>query len=346
MEYLHISQGVAAMYLVYHPDYLEHNKSISYHPESPQRLLAIINYLKEKKLWDREKIIRPASAEKSDILLCHTERLIKQVKTLSEKGGIIDADTPVGVGTYDIALRAVGGTIKACQIAIEHNDSAFAFVRPPGHHAERDRACGFCYFNNVAIAAEKVLLTENINKILILDIDVHHGNGTQDIFYTRNDVFYISLHQHPHTLYPGTGFPEETGGGAGKGFTANIALPPATDDDNYIYAFEKIVLPAINRFKPELIIVSAGFDTHRKDPLASLNLTEKTYEFIALKLKESAVAVVFSLEGGYDTYALSHGSESIINVFEEKYTPDPPKIENISEKTKAVISSLKKYLKL
>ena len=287
------------------------------HPESPKRIEVIVDFLKGFKHSGLE-VIGPEKADREVVELVHSPEYVEYIKVFSESGGghpLGDLDTVVSKRTYEVALYAVGTTLKILRkVIFGEYKVGFAAVRPPGHHAHRELAKGFCIFNNIAIAAKYLLENYGYRKIAILDIDAHHGDGTQEIFYTTDKVLYVSLHQDPKTLYPGTGFPEEVGEKEGEGFTVNIPLPPATGDKGYALALNSIALPIIELYEPEVLLVSAGFDTHHEDPLTDLNLTLKTYWRIGkalctlLRKVEGVVAV---LEGGY---ALNYLPKAILNL--------------------------------
>lgn len=239
----------------------------------------------------------------------HTREMIDRVRIASARGPVrLDADTTVSHQSYQAALRAAGGLLACCDAVMRGDvENAFAIVRPPGHHAERDRSMGFCLFNNVAVAARDMQERHGLPRIAIIDWDVHHGNGTQHIFDEDPSVFYASLHQHP--LYPGTGMRSEEGRGEGIGTTLNIPLPSGSDDDNYARAFEEVER-AVTSFQPDAILVSAGYDAHHRDPLASMSMTEAGFALLTDRVRQLAHdlcddRLIVTLEGGYDLDGLS-----------------------------------------
>lgn len=292
--------------LIYHPQFLDHDTGPQ-HPENSQRLKVILNELQNNQtLWQTLKQISPLPAEINDILRCHSQLLIDYVKQSCEKQPYhyIDADTVVCPKSFDIALLAAGtGIIAVDQIFSQKIRNAFALVRPPGHHATINQAMGFCLFNNIAIAARYAQAKYKVNKVLIIDWDVHHGNGTQDIFYDDPSVFYFSTHQYP--FYPNTGAADETGKDLGKGTTLNIPLATGTTAEKHRLAFNQGLKSIINKFHPELILISAGFDARKFDPLANLNLTdhdfiEMTQEVMQIAKQYANNRIISFLEGGYN----------------------------------------------
>ncbi|MGC1184436.1 MAG: histone deacetylase [Candidatus Dormiibacterota bacterium] len=275
------------------------------HPESPDRLRAITEQLySEPRLAHCPWRTAPAATDE-DILLVHTSRHLEHIRSLSASGGgWIDADTYCDGESLAVAVGAVGVSLAAVELATgSPATSAFALVRPPGHHATPERAMGFCLFNNVAIAVRHAQTKLGAERVAVVDLDVHHGNGTQDIFYQDGSVLYCSLHQLP--LYPGSGTAAERGIGAGLGQTINVPLAPGTGPDRWLAALREVVVPAIRQHHPQLVLVSAGFDALAGDPLAQLELLPETYAAAAQMLAQVAVDVaaaptVWVLEGGYD----------------------------------------------
>lgn len=256
--------------------------------------------------------ISPRRADEKDLELVHSRRQIEHVKHVCEAGGgVLDqGDTVVSSRSFDVALLSSGALLSCCDAVIGGSvRRAFAAVRPPGHHAEPDRAMGFCLFDNVAIAARYLQRRHGVGRVAIVDFDVHHGNGTQAAFEDDPSVLFISTHQHPGTCYPGSGNDWEVGEGAGRGATLNIPLMPGSGDEEMIAAFERKVIPKLNDFKPEILLVSAGFDAHQDDPLANLEVSEAGFESITRMLVEAANAhcggrIISTLEGGYNLRAL------------------------------------------
>jgi acetoin utilization deacetylase AcuC-like enzyme len=303
---------------VYHEDYLKHDTGA--HPENAERLIHIMSELKEAGVTDKMKKVLPLKASKEQIAYVHTDAYIKGVERMcKEGGGLLDPDTPLCTESYEIALLSAGGVIKATDEVMNDTNNLkhiFALVRPPGHHATWNRGRGFCIFNNIAIAAEHLKRRYYANRILIVDWDVHHGNGTQEVFFDDPSVLYFSTHQYPH--YPGTGWIDEVGKGEGDGFTVNVPLPAGTDDAGYLYALNNVLVPIAKEFEPEFVLVSAGFDAHVADPLASMNVTTRGFGLFMDLIKEIAEKsckgkIVISLEGGYNLDAIAKSAVSVFN---------------------------------
>ncbi len=285
------------------------------HPEAPLRLQAISDHLHSVGLWAKLVGLEPLPASRRIMELVHPPSYIDRIEAACRMGPTaLDADTIVSPGSWKAALRSVGAVTQAIDRVVSGTlQSVFCAVRPPGHHALVERAMGFCFFNNVAIGARYAQQHHGLSRILIVDWDVHHGNGTQEIFYEDNSVFYFSTHQVP--FYPGTGSAEETGRGAGQGATLNVPLPAGAGDDEIIEAFRSQLMPVAERFRPELILISAGFDAHRDDPLAHLTVTESGFAELTRMTREIAEAhargrIVSVLEGGYHPIALGRSVEA------------------------------------
>ena len=301
--------GGAATGLVYDDVYLKHDTGPD-HPERPERLTAIVAELKREGLYERLRLIKPRRPELRWLELIHSPGYIAEVQRACREGVpyMHSLDTPICRESYDVALMAVGGVLAAVDAVVAGEvANAFCAIRPPGHHALRDRAMGFCLFNNVAIAARYAQQKHGLKRVLIVDWDVHHGNGTQAAFYDDPTVLYFSTHRYPY--YPGTGSRSETGEGEGKGFTLNVPLPAGSDDRAFVRAFEEVLRPAALKFRPDIILISAGFDAHRDDPLGGMKMTADGYGELTRIVKDIAQRtcrgrVVSVLEGGYDLQAL------------------------------------------
>jgi acetoin utilization deacetylase AcuC-like enzyme len=313
---------VAQTAIVWDERYAQHDTGN--HPEGPDRIDTVVGYLRTTDLWPRIVEIKPTKADEGEVLRVHTRGHLETIRRAAElRGGEwLDADTYVSAQSFEIALLALGGVLDSLG-QWQAGRVPFALIRPPGHHATPDRAMGFCLFNNVAIAARR-LLAEGYERVAIVDWDAHHGNGTQAAFVADREVLYVSLHQWP--LYPGTGWLDECGVGDGEGFTVNIPLPSGSDDGDYAHAFAAVVEPIIEQFAPQAILVSAGFDSHVDDPLASMSLTEDGYAHMALRLLELSrqhcdERLALALEGGYDRSALSHSVVAVLRALDEEITP-------------------------
>jgi len=316
LRYLCYDGGMKAG-LVYDPIYLEHNTGE--HVENSRRLVTAMSYLEETRIKGRLTMLSPRPALMEELEMLHTPEYIAYVKGEVEKGGNwLDPDTVVCPRSYEVALYAAGGLLVAVEAVVRGEvDNAFALVRPPGHHAIPNRAMGFCIFNNVAIAAKFALSKFNLSRILIVDFDVHHGNGTQDAFYADPKVLYFSTHQYP--FYPGTGRMEEIGVGEGKGTTVNFPLVAGWGDEEYLRAFQEVLVPISHRFQPELILVSAGFDPHWADHLAMMRVSVRGFAQMAVILKKLAAELcqgrlVFTLEGGYNLRVVAASIKAIFDV--------------------------------
>ena len=306
---------------VYDPVYLQHDTG--YHSENGSRLTAILAYLEKTGLLAELKLIKPRAATIDEIAAVHDREYISYIAYVAKKGGAwVEVDTVMSPGSYDAAIYAAGGVIVALdEVMQEKVNSAFALIRPPGHHATFDRAMGFCIFNNIAVAAKYALKQYNLERIAIIDFDVHHGNGTQDAFNDDSRVLYVSTHQYPH--YPGTGNAEETGSLSGQGTILNVPMPAASGDHEYHSVFEKIIVPVVRRYQPQLIMVSAGYDIHWADELAQMQVTTTGIAGIVRFIKQLADEccqgkIVLALEGGYHLEALSTSIKATFDVLMDK----------------------------
>jgi acetoin utilization deacetylase AcuC-like enzyme len=309
---------------VYHPIYLQHDTG--QHVEVAARLEAIISHLEKTGLKSKLTPIEPRPATVDEIALVHQKQYIKGIEeTAARGGGWLDPDTVVSPRSYEAALYAAGGLIRAVEAVMAGEvSSAFALVRPPGHHATSARAMGFCLFNNIAIAAKYALAQYKLERILIIDFDVHHGNGTQEAFYSNPHVMYISTHEYP--FYPGTGDFNESGSGDAQGTNVNIPMPAGCGDKEYLEVFEQIIVPAARRFNPQLILVSAGYDGHWADPLAMMNISVGGFARMVGIIKGLAGErgrLALTLEGGYHLEALAASVKATFDVLLGNAAEDP-----------------------
>lgn len=300
-----------------HPACLEHDPRAQMpgHPDVPERLLAIERHLAERDWLGCDRRLAPAATEEQ-LALVHSERLISSIVDLCMAGGgPIDGDTVVGEASYRAALHAAGGACEMARALLAGEDRAgYCAVRPSGHHAEPERAMGFCLFNNVAIAAELAIRELGAERVFVLDWDVHHGNGTEAAFRRRSDVLYASIHQAG--IYPGSGNIGDAGAGEGEGYTINLPVPAGSGEELWLSLLEHILVPVAESFRPDLILISAGYDAHRADPLADCRLEASSFGQMACHVRELAarldVPVGAVQEGGYEPTALAESVTATI----------------------------------
>jgi acetoin utilization deacetylase AcuC-like enzyme len=318
--------GGSGLYF-HHPASLEHDPRAHSprHPDTPERLLSIERTLAEHDWagWERRRAL---ALDEAGLELVHTAGHVARVRNLSSVGGgAIDPDTFVGEPSYRAALHAAGGACEMTRALLAGETRlAFCGARPSGHHAEADRAMGFCLFNNVAIAAEMAIRQLGARRVFILDWDVHHGNGTAEIFRYRSDVLFASIHQGG--IYPGTGPLEDVGSGPGEGYTINLPVPGGSEEDLWLSLLEHVVMPAARSFEPDLVLISAGFDAHRRDPLAQCRLETASFGEMARHVRQLAAGRELPLgavlEGGYEPQALA---ESVLETLAALGSDEPPR---------------------
>ncbi len=300
-----------------------------FHVETPQRLEVIYRMIDEKISFSLDKI-EPRPATKDELTLIHTAEHVDTIESTAGKEHIqLDPDTSTSAKSWEVACLAVGGVLKAVDSIIKGKvQNGFALIRPPGHHAEASQAMGFCLFNNIAVGAAHLIEKHGLKRILVVDWDLHHGNGTQNSFYDRADVLYFSTHQFPH--YPGTGHWSEVGEGKGEGYTVNVPLRAGNKDGDYLHIYRKILRPVVTVYKPEFILVSAGFDIYEGDPLGGMLITKEGFGALAAELLDLAAEyskkrLLCVLEGGYDLQGLQDGVEHVL--YQLAGEASKPKIE-------------------
>ena len=287
------------------------------HPERPERIEVIRKALQQRGWWDSFPKLQPIEIPPAVLTIVHSPAYLNLLEISCRRGGHLDADTYLTPASWQLALATAGGAAAVAQSVWNGQASrGFALTRPPGHHATHGQGMGFCLLNNIALAAEYLLKIENCQRIAIVDIDLHHGNGTQDIFYHRGDVFYTSIHQSP--LYPGTGALDEMGEGDGYGLTANFPLPPGAGDVAYMSVLQELILPLVNRYQPEIVLISYGFDAHWSDPLGHQMLSAEGYHSMINQLVDWAEAncggrVAIFLEGGYSLDAAAACTRCVVS---------------------------------
>jgi acetoin utilization deacetylase AcuC-like enzyme len=294
------------------PVFLEHRSSLGHdtggHPERAERIIAIERELERHHWLGFERMQSPAVG-REQLTAVHPTAYVERIEALARRGGgHLDLDTVISGGSFEAALHAAGGAAELVDLLLDGSvPTGFSAHRPPGHHALSDRAMGFCLFNSVAVAARHALDARGLERVMIFDWDVHHGNGTNDIFHASNRVLFVSIHQSP--LYPGTGPARDVGSAAGEGFTVNLPVPPGSDDGVFLSLVHAVVAPLTQAFVPQLVLVSAGYDAHREDPLAECRLTEAGFAEMTRAIRricaEIGSPVGFVLEGGYAVGALS-----------------------------------------
>lgn len=323
------------------PLFLDHDPGFD-HPESPQRLRVINEVLDQEAIRDLFLYPDFYPAAHKILSLTHSEKLINRVaETAGKIFDALDPDTKTSPDSYAAAILAVGAMIKGVDLLVDGEiNNGFALVRPPGHHAEKDRSMGFCIFNNVAVAAEYAISHRGMERVMIVDWDLHHGNGTQHSFYDTDKVLYVSTHQYPY--YPGTGDLSETGKGRGEGYTVNIPLPGYQGDLDYATIFSEIIVPVGREYEPDLILISCGFDIYKGDPLGAMEVTAAGFAFLTSQVVGLAEEVcegrlLVTLEGGYDLTGQRDGAMAVLSeLLGEKL--DTAYTANVDEKLLKVLS--------
>ena len=339
--------------IVYDDRFLRHHQ-LEGHPEVPARLTVTMEYLLKTGLINQLEQLTPEPATVEDLLRVHSKEHVEYIHRLSKSGGgrfaLIDGDTYVCHETYDTALLAAGGVITAAEAVMEGKlDNCYALIRPPGHHASKNQATGFCYFDNAGIMIKHIQEKYGLKRVLLFDWDAHAPNGTMGTFYSDNTVLNASIHQDPHNFYPGQGFIEQIGDGKGKGYTINIPVPSGTGDADYLHILKNFLVPRIRKFKPELIVISAGQDSHRDNLISGLRVTEAGYSHMTRIFMELAAEfcnnrLVMELEGGYNLMALAKSNNDILQTL--LGIPPHQKIEGeVRQSTLDVLNSLDEKLK-
>ena len=350
------------MALVNSKEYAKHKTGI--HPENQERISVIMDSLEKKGILNQETldanlnnnhelkgkidVFEPEKASREDILRVHSESYLEHLKSFcSSGGGYLDFDTVVSEDSYNIAKLAAGGAITASKLVLNGYKSAYSLARPPGHHATKERAMGFCLFNNIAVAIEYLKKYNGIKKFMILDIDAHYGNGTAEIYFKDPNVLYISIHQDPRTIFPGSGFIEEIGNGNGEGFNMNIPMPPGSTSQDYIYILKRLLEPVANNFDADFYFLEVGFDAHRDDPLSRMNLDDEFYPWITSEMMKIAFKMVLIFEGGYNLGALSRCNMKMINVLmneignkDYEINENMLKDQKVSDETKKIYKNI------
>jgi acetoin utilization deacetylase AcuC-like enzyme len=317
-----------------HPASLEHDTGVG-HPERPERIRAIEAELDRHDWVGFERREAPA-ATNEQLVAVHPPDYVDLVREMTARGASFDMDTPSSPGSWEAALRAAGGACALAETLLGGEERVgFSGLRPPGHHAETARAMGFCLFANVSIAARHALDSLGAERVLILDWDVHHGNGTNSIFHASPEVLFASLHQYP--FYPGTGALSDVGSGAGEGYSINLPVPGGSGEDEFCGLVEHVVLPAAREFDPDLVLVSAGFDAHRADPVGGCALETSSYAELARQILTLGKPVGYVLEGGYDLGALAGSVAATLEVLATGGEPGSHPRGELVERAAAVI---------
>ncbi|MHA2377993.1 MAG: histone deacetylase family protein [Candidatus Thorarchaeota archaeon] len=343
--------------LMYHEMFTKHVMSPG-HPERPERLTTAMHYIEQTGLLQTSKIklVEPKPASLDSVYPLHDRNYLEKVRESSQSGGgYFTLDTSVNKHTYDAAILAAGAGVMAVDRIMEnHSENAYVLCRPPGHHAEYQKAFGFCFINNIAVAALHLIQQHGLERVLIVDYDAHHGNGTQSAFYSSKRVLYVGLHQDGRTLFPGSGFPDEIGSEDGEGYNVNLAMYPGAGDTSYGLVFSEVVEQVSDSFEPEFVLVSTGFDGHFSDPLTVLGLTTSGIAEMNSRLKEiakkySKQRIAFFLEGGYELDIVGKGSQNIVEELSgskiTEYGDDHVESQNCTQHTESLISRVKSNLK-
>jgi acetoin utilization deacetylase AcuC-like enzyme len=325
--------------------FLEHITSDS-HPEHPDRLRAMYDMLDEEEMRDRFAVLAPRMATLEELQRIHTEAYVRRIESTRGCSHLmLDPDTHLSSETHRVSRLAAGGLLVLLDaLGAGTIRNGFALVRPPGHHAEAGRGMGFCIYNNVAVAARYAQHRGLARSVLIVDWDLHHGNGTQHAFESDPTVLYVSSHMYPY--YPGTGRMDETGTGPGKGFTVNIPLPGGHGDQDFCWLYEKILVPLAEQFEPDLILVSAGFDIYARDPLGTMRVTEEGFAGMAKLLLGIAQErcngrILFTLEGGYDVEGQARSVKAVLNVLDGKVPDSPLQLSSPSSQAEEVFQRIR-----
>jgi acetoin utilization protein AcuC len=335
--------------IVYHEDYNKYDLGTD-HPLIGNKPKATMDFLKEKSILSEFQIFTPNKATEADLLRVHDPVYVNHIKELSKTGGWLSEDTPAPKGIFEVASLAAGGSMFAGEKLFEGYSLA---VNPLGgfHHASKGHSSGFCFFNDIAIAIEYLRKKQNLKRIMIIDLDVHHGNGTQDIYIDDKHILNLSFHQDGRTLYPGTGNVDTLGRDDAAGYTVNLPFPPGTGGSSYLNAFEEIIMPITRQFKPELIVYQSGVDTHHADPLADLNLTYQTYYELAKHIStlstETCQKLLVLLGGGYNSQACIKSYYNIISglLGKTEYFEEDPIPDTDAEAVDNAVRVLKNYLR-